>query len=115
MKCPELKNLKLDKESRDAIKRMRRTKAIADRLATALSVGQIATIFTSKNPLMVSYNISKTDWELYAEAMHSVPKITKTRMRKIAEKQWLRNQNEGNFKQVRFWEAVQNGCKPDAG
>lgn len=115
MKCPELKNLKLDKESRDAVKRVRRTKAIADRLAAALTAGQIATIFTSKNPLMVSYNISRSDWELYAEAMRGVPKIAKRRIRNIAGRQRLRNEYEGNFKQVRFWKAVEEGCKPNAG
>jgi hypothetical protein len=30
----------------------------------------------------VSYNITQTDWELYAEAMRAIPVITKSSMQK---------------------------------
>ena len=113
MECPDIENLEFDEESRQAINRIRGMERVADSLAVALTAGQLATIFNSRNSLKISRNISSSDWELYAEAMRSVPDIAQAQIEKVAVDQQLRSADEEKWRQRDFWAAIYQGCQID--
>ena len=109
--CEAITGLVLDKKSTDAIKRINDKKKYGNALAAMLSAGVFSSIFTRSNSVQVAYNISQTDWALYAEAMKSVPAITKRAIEKEVELMILDYKMQNNRKLLAFWKGMYEGCK----
>lgn len=109
--CETIVGLVLDKKSSDAIKRINDKKKYGNALAVMLSAGVFSSIFTKSNSLQASYNITQTDWVLYARAMKSVPAITKRAIEKEVELMIIDYQLKSNRKLLSFWKGIYEGCK----
>ncbi|MCU7845751.1 MAG: hypothetical protein KZQ93_18120 [Candidatus Thiodiazotropha sp. (ex Monitilora ramsayi)] len=110
-KCKPIQGLVLDKESQDAIERIKKKRIFGDALAGMISIGVFSNIFTRSNAAQASYNITQTDWILYAQTMNAVPIITKRAIEKEVEDMIVHYQLHYDPKQLKFWEGIYSGCK----
>lgn len=110
--CQPIKGLNLDKASQKALQRIREKPQLGKLLGTTLSTGVFSSIFATSKPPVAGYNITQTDWELYAEAMASIPTIVRQTIRKEIKQMFVHYQMPGNFdqKHLRFWRNMKNGC-----
>lgn len=111
--CSQILGLNLDKESLEAIERIKRHTNVANALGVALSAGVFNAIFTKSKPPLVGYNIVQTDWDLYAQALSALPVIAKNRIRQEINLMLVHYQMPGNYdhKHVQFWKGMKNGCQ----
>jgi hypothetical protein len=109
--CEPIQGLVLDKESLDAVERIKKKHIFGDALAGAISIGVFSNIFTRSNAIQASYNITQTDWILYSDAMNAVPIITKRSVEKEVESMIVHFQLHYDRKQLKFWEGIYDGCK----
>lgn len=109
--CENIVGLQLDSESTAAIERIKRRNQAGQLLAMALSAGVLNSIFTKSNAGNVAWNISQTDWQLYAQAMRSIPDITRNAIRNDAQQMQLTYNMRNNRKLEKFWEGIANGCQ----
>ena len=109
--CEPIQGLVLDKESLDAIERIKNKHIFGDALAGVISIGVFSNIFTRSNASQVAYNITQTDWILYSNAMNAVPLITKRAIEKDVEGMIVHFHLNHDRKQLKFWESIYNGCK----
>ncbi len=109
--CQPIQGLVIDARSTDALKRIKRKLGMGNALASALSLGVISSIFTKSSAGNAAYNISQTDWNLYAESMRAVPGITKGGVRQIINEMIFHYQLHYDNKHLNFWLGLQEGCK----
>ena len=64
--CKLISDLVLDKKSSEALKRISDKGKYGIILSSMVTVGVISNIFTKSNSLQASYNITQTDWAIYA-------------------------------------------------
>ena len=109
--CEPIQGLVLDKNSLDAIGRIKKKHVFGDALAGAISIGVFSNIFTRSNAAQSAYNITQTDWILYSDAMNAVPIITKRSVEQEVEGMIVHFQLHYDRKQLKFWEGIYHGCK----
>jgi hypothetical protein len=110
-KCEPIQGLVLDYESQEAIDRIKKINIFGDAHAGMISIGVFSSIFTRSNAAQASYNITQTDWILYAQAMNAVPIITKRAVEKEVEAIIVHYQLHYDSKQLKFWEGIYSGCQ----
>ncbi|SEB04143.1 hypothetical protein [Alkalimonas amylolytica] len=109
MECPDLNSLVLSERDFEVINEIRRIHQNGRLLERALPAGVMATIFVGSNSMQASYNITTTDWEMFAQAMAALPNIVRTRVYQQAN---LRRLERGiTPQQSLFWRAVADGCR----
>jgi hypothetical protein len=64
--CEPIIGLILDPPSRRALERISQKHKYGNALASALSAGELANIFVKSSALQAAFNITQTDWDLYA-------------------------------------------------
>lgn len=111
VKCEPIDGLQLDPVSKSAIASVKRKMRASNALATALSVGIFAKIFVKSGPVGAAYNITQTDWSLYAQAMRSVPKVTEEAVKKVYARMIFHYQIHYDRKLLKFWKGLYNGCE----
>ncbi len=111
--CPPIIGLELDEESQAAIDRIREKTRLGQLLGAAIAAGAFNSIFTKSRTPVTGYNITQTDWDLYAEAINAIPTITKRALKHEIELMLLHYQMPGNYdhKHVEFWRGLNNGCR----
>lgn len=109
--CKAIAGLKLDKQSIDAVERIKAKHAYGIALGAVVSAGVISSIFTKSGSVEVAYNITQTDWSLYSHAMLSVPEITKAAIRKEVELMIVHYQLHYNAQLLQFWQGIHDGCQ----
>jgi len=107
MACPDIKGLKFSPKSREALADIKRVKELADTLAMALAAGVFINIFAGSNALTSSYNIRETDWKTWSQAMASIDKTLRKRIRDIAG---LAAYDNPFGAENKFWSAIAEGC-----
>lgn len=109
-KCEPIQNLVLDKTSLNTIKIIKKKRVYGDALAGMISVGVLSSIFTKSNAPQAAFNITQTDWTLYASAMKSVPIITRRAIEKEVEYMLIHYQQHYDSKHLKFWQGIYSGC-----
>lgn len=110
-RCETIYGLALDKKSLEAIERIKKKRIYGNALAGVISIGVFSNIFTRSNAPQAAYNITQTDWSLYANAMKAVPIITRRAIEKEVEHMIVHYQPHYDRKQLKFWERIYSGCK----
>ncbi len=108
MECPDIYGLRFDDRSKQGIERIREIREISSLLTKVLGYGTFANIFLGNGFIESSYNVTSQDWTLFAQAMRSVPTISRELIKKEAMYQVLDHFNSPD--QKKFWEAVADGC-----
>jgi len=109
--CQPIQGLRLDTRSRETIKQIKQKIGSGNSIAVVTSIGVISSIFTKSNTLNAAYNISQTDWGVYAESLIAVPDITKSYIRKDMERMIIYYQLHYDDKLLRFWTGLHDGCR----
>lgn len=111
--CSPIIGLHLDARSEAAIERIREKTQLGKVLSGALTAGVFSSIFTKNKAPVAGYNITQTDWQLYAEAINAVPTLTKRAIRQEIEIMLVHYQMPGNYdhNHVEFWRGLKNGCQ----
>lgn len=109
--CKPIPGLELDDDSLQALKRIQKKITSGKFLATAVSVGVFSNIFTKNNLPLASYNVTQTDWVLYAQSMKAVPAIVKAAVRQEIEQMVVNYQLNYNHKHLLFWKGMYDGCQ----
>ncbi|MCF6244149.1 MAG: hypothetical protein L3J43_03880 [Sulfurovum sp.] len=110
-KCQPVLGLRFDDYSKKALKRIAEKEKFGKLLAGAISLGIFNSIFTKSGPKTAMYNITQTDWELYANAVKSTSIITEAAIRKEMQFAFLHYQSPYNHKLATFWKGLLDGCK----
>lgn len=110
-KCQSIPGLRLDDYSTKALKKIANDKRMGKLLAGAISFGIFNSIFTKSGSKTAMYNITQTDWELYANAMKSTSIITDAAIRREMQFAYLHYQSPYNHKLAMFWKGLLDGCK----
>jgi len=110
-KCQAISGLRLDDYSRKVIKDIADTRTMGKLLAGAISLGIFNSIFTKSGPKTAIYNITQTDWELYANAVKSTSIITDAIIKRHMQFAYLHYQMPYNHKLAMFWKGLLDGCK----
>lgn len=109
--CKPIPGLKLDSISIMALKRIKNIIMSGDYLSTAISVGVFSNIFIKNNAALASYNVTQTDWVLYAKSMKAVPAIVKSAVRKEIQLMIINYELNYNHKHIQFWKGMNDGCQ----
>ena len=110
MICKPIPGLVLDDKSKAALKRIQKIITSGNYLASAISVGVFSNIFSRSSVPQASYNVTQTDWYLYAQAMKAVPIIVKSSVQKEIELMVIEYELNYNAKHLQFWKGMYNGC-----
>lgn len=110
--CKPIVGLELDSRSLAAIDRISQKAKLGKLLGVAVNAGVFNSIFTKSKAPVVGYNITQTDWQLYAEAMKAIPIVTKASINREIDMMILHYQMPGHFdqKHLEFWRGMKNGC-----
>ena len=112
MTCSPIMNLSLDDASKAALERIKKQQSLAKLLGAAISVGIFSNIFTNNKTPVAAFNITQTDWDLYSEAMASLPIIQKRLIEKEIDLMILHYQmGKYDYKHVQFWKGMKHGCR----
>lgn len=112
--CPSsITGLYLDQVSLDEIERIRKKSELTPWISALISVAVFNSIFTKSKPPVAGYNISQTEWALYAKAMRNVPTITKRAIERDIKMMVLQYEMPGRYdhKHAQFWRALLHGCQ----
>ncbi|WNJ98043.1 hypothetical protein RND59_18175 [Vibrio ruber] len=98
----EIDNLKLSRQSKGAVFEIHDIMYHANLFSTAMGSIPFVQIFMSpsitSSPLETGINIREYDWQTFGDAMGSVPKIVRYRIRSVAEPMsWYTGGKEGEF------------------
>lgn len=108
MECPDITNLKLEREDHESLEEIRRVQRSGNLLEVFMPSGVLTVIFLGNNAAQATYNIHSTDWVQFAKGMSALPKIIGGRISQIAQ---LRIATGAlNNEQRQFWDAVDSGC-----
>jgi hypothetical protein len=107
-KCPDIGYIKFSQTSIDAINDIRNRQLLSNTLLITMGGGAIINIPTLGSSLPeTSFALYSTDFKAMADAMASVPVITRDRIEFIAS---CAQNDVKDYKEKMFWEAVRNGC-----
>jgi hypothetical protein len=107
MRCPDIGTIKFSKSSINAINDIKNRQVLSSALLIGIGAGTIVGIFTGDSLPETTYSIYSTDFKVMANAMASVPAITREVISKIAfEAQY----DAKDHKEQQFWDAVREGC-----
>jgi len=109
--CKPIPSHILDDDSLQSLKRIKKIITSGKFLAKTVSVGVFSNIFTKNNVSLASYNVTQTDWVLYAQSMKAVPIIVKTTIRKEIERMIMNYQLNYSHKHLLFWKGMYDGCQ----
>lgn len=111
--CKPIIGLKLDSKSLATLERIEEKANLGKLLGIALNAGVFNSIFSKSRAPVVAYNITQTDWELYAAAMAAIPIITKSSIKKEIDMMIIHYQMPGSrdHKHLDFWKGMKNGCQ----
>ena len=112
-KCMPIHGLRLDAFSREKIRRISEVRTLGKLLAGGISLGIFNSIFTKSGPKTATFNITQTDWELFAKAMQSTQVITNAVIYREMQFAYLHYQypDSYDYKLSMFWKGMLNGCK----
>lgn len=112
MLCRPIVGLKLDEKSQKTFKKIRETRNLKFLLKGFLNGGVIVDMFT-KSRVLATHNIKKTDWNLFRDAMNSLPDVISAAIKADIRAMTVYYKNSLNYdsKHVRFWEGLYYGCK----
>jgi len=110
-KCQEINGLYFDEYSKKALKRIANNQKLGKLLAGAISLGIFNSIFTKSGPKTAMFNITQTDWTLYANAIKSTSIITDALIKREMQFAYLHYQSPYNYKLATFWKGLLDGCK----
>lgn len=110
--CGPIRGLKLDAAGQKAIARIKDNQQLGKLIGAVMTVGVFNSIFTKSQPPVAGYNITQTDWELYAKALRSLPVASARLVEREIDSMLLHYQMPGQHdnKQLKFWRAMKNGC-----
>jgi hypothetical protein len=108
--CEPIFSLVLDDKSRNTLESIKKKHAFGGALAGVVTLGVVSNIFTNSNSAQAAYNISHTDWVLYANAMKAVPVITRRAIEKDVEQMIVHYKINYDRKHLKFWEGIYSGC-----
>lgn len=103
---PSIEGLKLGDCCLDSLKEISDKIKLGKVLAVAMSGGLLVTIFAGRGQTAqvgTLYNVSSTDWDLFGNAIKSVPTIAKNRCQQIAGFEALKHAG-GDLN--KFWRAM---------
>lgn len=109
--CRDIPGLRFDKYSQDALKRISNHQKFAKLLAGAISLGVFNSIFTKSGPKTAMFNITQSDWGLYANAVKSTSIIADSLITREMQFAYLHYQSPYNYKLAIFWKGLLDGCK----
>jgi len=107
-RCHPISLLKLDKKSKEGIKRIAKLKNSALLSSGTLAGGQILLLFVNQNSIGAAMNISSNDWSSFFSALEALPKAFVKEIQNEALYQQLDHFNDRN--QKLFWQGVAEGC-----
>lgn len=108
--CQVIQGLIVDSKSAIALQKIKQKVGLGNTLASFISVGVLSSIFTRSNVLQATYNISQTDWDLYAQSIKSIPAITRKSILVDMEEMITYYQFHYDYKLLNFWIGLHNGC-----
>ncbi len=108
MSCPSIQGLVLDAESQRAVEEIRNKANLAKFMGSAVSIGVMVNIFSTRSSLNMAYNIYQTDFQSFSKSMAGIPVIYRGQVEGISARQHLRSID---YKQKVFWKAVHDGCR----
>ncbi|MBX2807895.1 MAG: hypothetical protein KTR20_04615 [Cellvibrionaceae bacterium] len=112
MACTPIQHLTLDEESKAALERIRQSKKFAKIIGVTASIGVLNSIFTKSKLPVSAFNITQTDWDLYAQTMESLPRTQKALILKEVKYMIAHYQLNGyDRKHILFWKGIRDGCK----
>ena len=109
MKCPTIKGITLDRESRLAIKRIQSKLELLKLQQTAMGYGSIMTMFLGNSMPVASFNVSSFDFQALTRAVNVMQEQQRVTIEQEAAGMW--HKSASNPKLSLFWKAIYNGCK----
>jgi len=108
MKCPDIGQIKFSQTSINAINDIRNRQLLSSALLATMGAGTIFNIFTLGSSLPeTSFSVYSTDFKAMADAMASVPAITREAISRVS---FQAQYDAKGYKEQQFWEAVREGC-----
>lgn len=112
MACTPIVNLRLDEESQAALERIKKKKNFSKIVSALASAGIFNSIFTKSKAPVAAFNITQTDWDLYAQSMASLPRIQRKMIEQEIDLMIIHYQINGyDRNHILFWKGIKNGCK----
>jgi hypothetical protein len=113
MPCEPILSFKIDKESQAALERIEEKTKLGKLLATTITAGVFNSIFTKNKAPVAGWNITTTDWDLYAQAVNAIPAITKRAIQQEIDFMILHYSQRGKYdhNHAKFWRGMKDGCK----
>lgn len=109
--CQEIVGLVLDSQSIYGLNRIKQITGNTALIIAFSSIGQLQQVMSKGGNVKATIGkIKKSEWVSYADAMKALPQMVKNRIRQIAEMQQLKHMDD--YKQSKFWEGIENGCRP---
>lgn len=108
--CEIIQNFTPDARSRKTLQVIAARKEAATALAVILGNSVFYSIFFKASSAEAAYNITNTDWELWAHAMNQIPKILKRSIESDALAMWEHYQFNYNREHIIFWKNFHGGC-----
>jgi hypothetical protein len=108
--CQAIHGLVIDSKSAKALQNIKQKVGLGNALASVMSIGVFSNIFTRSNVVQATYNISQTDWGLYAQSIKSIPSITRKSMLIEMEVMITYYQLHYDHKLLNFWLDLHDGC-----
>jgi len=109
--CQAIQGLIIDSKSAKALQQIKQKVGLGNTLASFISVGVFSSIFTKSNVVQATYNISQTDWSLYANSIRTIPSITRKAMLSEMEAMITYYQLHYDYKLLNFWIGLHDGCR----
>jgi len=112
--CKPIFGLKFDSYSKKMIKDISSTKKMKKLLDSAAIVGTFNAIFTKSGVGSASVNIALQDWNFLINALKSTGPLRDGLIQRnisLAIIYYSNATNSNDYKQLLFWEGLENGCK----
>lgn len=111
--CQPILGFRIDERSQATLERIESKTKLGKLLAITITAGVFNSIFTKSKPPVAGYNITQTDWDLYAQAVSAIPVITKRAIQQEIDLILLHYNMRGNYdhQHVQFWQGMRNGCR----
>ena len=108
MDCPNINHLKFDHYGKQALQDIRDVYDFSKVLTPVMAAGTMLGIFLGNDGWKAAYSFSSTDFATLANAMQSVPKISRDRIYQSATMAAVLSPSR---EQELFFKAVAQGCK----
>lgn len=113
--CEAIPNFKVDEKTMAALERIDKKTKIGKLMGDAITAGVFYTLWKSgyeKKPSAPVYSIQSTDWDLYKQALSTIPDITKRAIQQEAGLMIIHYSKRENYdlKHAQFWRGIRSGC-----